>query len=154
MNLNNNQQQQQPPTMMNGGGGLDFNTHNSYQNTQKSSFNFDLDTMNNNNVGSGGLDLLRNDESGGGHGISRFRIQPRNMDNDNDEASTSQAIQQEEPNDNSTQLGGGEMMPLLNDSQPVQLKPPPIRYFNNGVEVNIQGSPLSSITSQSNLLNR
>ena len=46
------------------------------------------------------------------------------------------------------------MMPLLNDSQPVQLKPPPIRYFNNGVEVNIQGSPLSSITSQSNLLNR
>jgi len=157
MNLNSNQHQQQRPMMMglgSRGGGLDFNTHNSYQNTQKkSSFNFDFDTMNNTNVGNGGgLDILRNDESGGGNGLSRFRIQPSNkLDDDDDEASTSQAIQQqEEPNDNSTH----EVLTTpLNDSRPAQLKPLPIRYFNNGVEVNMQGSPLSSITSQSNLLN-
>jgi len=149
MNLDSNQQQQQQPMMMNGSGGLDFNAHNSYQNTQKSStFNFDLDMMNNSNVGNGsGLDVLRNVESGGGNGLSRFRMQPSDTNLD-DEASTRQANQQEdEPNGNSTQLGG-EVMPL-NDSQSVQLKPPPIRYFNNGVEVNMQGSPLSSITSHS-----
>jgi len=148
---NNHQQQQQPPMMMNGGGGLDLNAHNSYQNTQKSSFNFNLDMMNNTNVGNGGgLDILR-DDSGASNGLSRFRMQPLDVDNDDDEASTSQAIQQEEePNDNSTQ---GVLMMPMNDSQPVQLKPLPIRYFNNGVEVNMQGSPLSSITSQSNLLN-
>ena len=161
MNLNNNQQQQPPMMMSLGGGegrGLDFNAP--YQNTQKSSsFNFDLDMMNSTNVGNGGgLDILRNDESGGGNGLSRFRIMQtsNNLDDDDDddeddEASTSQAIQQEEPNDYSTQ----EVLKMpLNDSQPVQLKPPPIRYFNNGIEVNVQGSPLSSITSQSNLLNR